>query len=640
MNDNPKIPQIALYAAIILLAGFALRFVTITAPYTSDERRNIVVATDLGWSNLAMEDPYVQHPLLNVYLTRLGMTVFDQSKFGVRFLHLLFGTLTMLLVYLLMRDLGRRASLLALTLLALSQYHIHVSVKAENASLLLFLLTLAIYLFYKAIVHGRERYIYWVGPVMGLAFLTKGVAIVMAAAFFLFLLSSKAYRGWLKRRELWISAGLFLLTIVPWLIWILLNGSSQLIFSGEMYAPHRFGPRLTALNFYLIEVLSWIRGWDYRLVISWEHAIVDGVTGTVMLGSVLASLFVVKHELKRLLLWVFAVYVVGLSFFSKPGLPWGEFWWAAPSLIPAVCLTAAVGAHFAKKHWAPRIIVSLFIGYALINAIHFIGTAQENFAEPPHRLATFVDIDPVVARIHLDRGRMQAALTEMESLRQQTPNNVDVLNYYGLVSWQAGKKEKAVELWLQAASLEPDYRSRDNLLNMERQMLLDQYVTRAARHPDDARTRYMLGALYYYYGDDKLAAMDLTRSVEINPLNHRAQYFLGLTHFRQQNFGEAIKAFQAVLDGHPHHYGALYYLGRVYQELGQDEQAIEHFKAATTLNPDDAHSYFELSQLYQGKPQLAGPMNKKARSIYHLDIKHRVYPFISGRYRALFNPQS
>lgn len=638
MTENPKIPRTLLYAALILLAGFALRFVTITAPYTSDERRNIVIAEDLGWGNLAMEDPYVQHPLLNVYMTRLGMTVFDQSKFGVRFLHLIFGTLTMLLVYLLMRDLGRRESLLALTLLALSQYHIHVSVKAENASLLLFLLTLAVYLFHKAVVHGREKYIYWVGPVMGLAFLTKGVSLLMAPAFLLFLLTSNAYRGWLKRRELWITVGLFLVTIVPWLIWVLMKGSSQLIFSGDMYAPDRLGLRLTAVNFYLIEILAWLRGWDYRLMISWEHAVVDGITGAVMLGCVLASAFVIKHELKRLLLWVFAVYVVGLSFFSKPGLPWGEFWWAAPSLIPAVCLTAAVSAHFAKKHWAPRIIVSLFIGYSLVNAIHFISTTRESFAEPPHRLATFVDIDPVVARIHLDRGRMHAALTEMEALRQQTPNNVEILNYYGLVSWKAGKMEKAVELWLQASSLEPDYRSPHNLLDTEREAILDTYVTRAARNPDDARTRYLLGALSYYYGDDKLAAMDLTRSVEINPLNHRAQYFLGLTHFRQQNFGEAIKAFQSVLDGHPHHYGALYYLGRVYQELGRDEQAIEHFKAAATLNPDDAHSYFELSQLYQGKPQLAGPMNEKARAIYHIDIKHRIYPDISGRYRALFKP--
>lgn len=640
MIETKKLPnKTLLIVGLIFLAGFALRFVTITAPYTTDERKNIVVAKDLGWGNLPMEDKYVTHPLLNVYVTRLGMMIFDQSKFGVRFLHLLFGSLTLLLVYLLVREIGEREGLLALTLLAFNQFHIHVSIKAENNSLLLFLCTLSILLFYFGIVKDKRPYIYWLGPVMGLAFLTKSVVLLLAVGFFLYLLLSKHHRQWLARRQLWISVGLFFLTISPWIFWSLLNGSSQLMFNKEMYDPDQFMPRLTAINFYLIQIFSWLKGIDYHMLISWEDAILDGITGIFYLLGIAAAIFMVHHELKRLLLLIFLAIMGILTFFTSPGLPWGEFWWAAPSVIPAVCLTAAAGAHAARKNWGARVVVSLFIGYALVNSIIFISTAGEEFDQPPRRLATFVDNDFIVAEIHLDKGRNQAALNEMESLRQQTPNNVDVLNYYGLVAWQDNRMDKAVDLWLHAASLEPGYRSWHSLLEVKRDLILNHFVSQAARNPDDPRVRFLLGALYYHYGDDKLSTMDLTRSVELNPLNHKAQFYLGLCHFRQQNYEDAIKAFQAVLDGHPHDYRALHHLGRIYQELGQDEEAIEHFKAAITLNPDDAHSHFELSHLYQGKPSLAGPMDREARAIYHQDIKYRVQDHMSGRYKSLFKSE-
>lgn len=638
MTEHNPISKTVLYAALIMLAGFALRFVTITAPYNTDERKNIVIASDLGWGNLAMEDPYVTHPLLNVYVTRLGMSIFDQSKFGVRFLHLVFGTLTLVLVFLLAREIGEKEGLLAVTLLAFNQFHIHASVRAENMSLLFFLLTLAIFLFYRAVVQGRSRYIYWLGPVMGLAFLTKGVTLLLAFGFFLFMVSSKIYRAWFRRRELWITVGLFVVTIVPWLVWVMFHGTSQLIFNGDMYALEHLRPHWTAVNFYLIQLLAWLRGWDYRLLISWEYGILDAVSGVVLLAGTLGAVFLEKHELKRLMLWIFAAFVGVLSFFSAPGLPWGEFWWAAPSLIPAVCLTAAVAGRLTRKSLSARAFIALFLFYAMINSVRFVATVEKEFAQPPHRRATFVDTDYIVAKIHFDKGRVQAALDELDRLRWLTPNDVILLNYTGSLLWRADHQLEAVPFWLRAYELEPDFPSADNYLNAVHDELQFYLYTELAQDPDDLNIRYLIGALAHYYGDEEKAEKELTLVTQINPFHHRAQLFLGLTYFRQANYGKAIAAFKAVLESHPHNERAHYHLGRVYQELGQDEKAIEHFEAAVTLNPDDAQSRYELSQLYQGQPTVAEPQWKTARRIYHQDIKYKYYDEIGGRYRALFKP--
>ncbi|MBZ0307771.1 MAG: glycosyltransferase family 39 protein [Anaerolineae bacterium] len=638
MTFKNPIQNQAVAVLLIFLAGFALRFAMITAPYNTDERKNIVIAKDIGWGNLPLEDKHVTHPLLNIYVTRLGMSLFDQTNFGVRFLHLLFGSLTLLLVYGLLRGIGHHEGLLAMFLLAFNQFHIHASIRAENQSLLFFLLTLTIWLFYMVVLEKKERLIYALGPVAGLAFLTKGVTLLLVLSLLLTLAGSKDGRAWFRRKDFHISILLFVLTICPWLLWVAFHGSSQLIFDKAMYQPGHFVPRLTALNFYLIEFVSWIKKMDIRLLISWEYGILDGISGAFLLTGVAVAAFLTRNTLQRVLLTVFLTFMLVLSFFTAPGLPWGEFWWAAPSLIPAICLTAMAGAKLARNHWTGKLIMALFIIYSVINAINFVATAHTRFAQPPHRMANFVDTDLVVARIHADRGRTAKALEELDQLRWQTPNNIDVLNYTGTVLWNADRMEDAAAFWLRAAELEPGYNAGDNYLKTVRNDLIFTLVRKLQTDPDDLNIRFLLGALAYYYKDPETAKRELTLVTQINPYHHRAQLYLGMVHFEQQNYEQASANFKAVLDSHPHSDRAHYHLGRLYQDIGEDEQAIKHFEAAVTLNPDDANSYYELSQLYQGQPTVAVPMWKKARQIYHQDIKYRVYDDIAGRYRILIKP--
>lgn len=319
--------QFSIFLAL-LFVGCLLRVLLLNAPFTEDERKDVIIANSISFDpnnlNLPVEDPYETHPLLNVYATKMGLMLFGDSNPGVRFFHLLFGSLTLIVLYLLAREMGRQEALWAVFLLAFNQFHMHVSIKAENNSLLFFLTTLSIWIFFKAVQKNNRKWFLWLGPLCGLAFLTKGVSLLLAPAFFLYLLSDVKKREWFRTRELYIALLFFFITISPWIIWVMVHGSSQLIFKPVMYQKPLWIPNRTALNFFLIEPLSWIEGVDYRLKVSWEDAIVDGLSGIVLLAGTFYALRFIKQDFYRLLYLIFVVLFGVLSFFNLPGLKWGN----------------------------------------------------------------------------------------------------------------------------------------------------------------------------------------------------------------------------------------------------------------------------------------------------------------------------
>jgi len=147
--------RISYLVIVVFLVGIFLRLTMLNVPLIEEERKNVLISKTIsfvpGQYNLPVEDAYVTHPLLSIYATHLGMSIFGDTLFGIRFFHLLFGILTLLVVYFLGKEIGEREALLAMLLLTFNQFHIHTSIKAENNSILFFLTALAVLLFWKAV---------------------------------------------------------------------------------------------------------------------------------------------------------------------------------------------------------------------------------------------------------------------------------------------------------------------------------------------------------------------------------------------------------------------------------------------------------------------------------------------------------
>ena len=126
---------------------------------------------------------FIVHPPVGKWLIALGIKVFGDNPFGWRFTAALIGTVSILLVYLIAKQLFKSEfiSLVAAALMALDGLHLVMSRTALLDIFLSFFILLAFYLLVK------EK-LWWAGVVFGLALGTKWSAIYVLAAVGIYLL--------------------------------------------------------------------------------------------------------------------------------------------------------------------------------------------------------------------------------------------------------------------------------------------------------------------------------------------------------------------------------------------------------------------------------------------------------------------
>jgi len=147
-----------------------------------------------SWPLIAFESFGDYKPSLYFYTTVPSVALFGLNTFAVRFPSALFGTLTVLLVYLLIKD--KRTALIASLLLAISPWHLQLSRAGFEANLGLFLLVLGVF---------------W-SPALALSMYAYHANRILAPLLFLVL----AATGRIKK--IWTSSIVFLVLILP-ILW-------------------------------------------------------------------------------------------------------------------------------------------------------------------------------------------------------------------------------------------------------------------------------------------------------------------------------------------------------------------------------------------------------------------------------------
>lgn len=98
-------------------------------------------------------------PPMTAYLTIPSVAIFGLNEFAVRLPSALFGTLTVLLIYFLAKEIHRGVALPAALLLAISPWHIHFSRMSMLVGIENFFLTLGVYAFIKFLKSPRWLFI-------------------------------------------------------------------------------------------------------------------------------------------------------------------------------------------------------------------------------------------------------------------------------------------------------------------------------------------------------------------------------------------------------------------------------------------------------------------------------------------------
>ncbi|MFI6099923.1 ArnT family glycosyltransferase [Lentzea sp. NPDC051213] len=176
---------------LILAAGALLRLWALGAVgFNSDEAVYAGQAASIAGDDVLtpLFPVFRAHPLL--FQTTLSlMFLGGVSDVGARLLPVAFGLGTVVLTYLLgKRMYGPRAGLVAAALLAVMPYHVVVTRQVLLDGPLTFSAVLTAYCVTRFCLDGGRRWLHLAGAALGLAVLTKEIAVVLAAAIVVFFL--------------------------------------------------------------------------------------------------------------------------------------------------------------------------------------------------------------------------------------------------------------------------------------------------------------------------------------------------------------------------------------------------------------------------------------------------------------------
>jgi 4-amino-4-deoxy-L-arabinose transferase-like glycosyltransferase len=179
---------------------------------------------------------------LYIYLTVISVKLFGLNAWAVRFPSALLGSLTVLLVYLLIRLATNdpRLSLLTSLFLALNPWHLHYSRATFEVSLCFFLFVLGALLFQIAF-KKKKNFIFILGtlclifPIYGYN-LTRLLAPIFL---FIFLIYHRSAIRQLPRKMIWLTLGLVFLLCLPFCLTLfspggIFSASGTLLFSSAV----------------------------------------------------------------------------------------------------------------------------------------------------------------------------------------------------------------------------------------------------------------------------------------------------------------------------------------------------------------------------------------------------------------------
>ena len=366
---------------VILCLAFIVRLYGITTlPYNYDEPRNIKIINSINLKELNLPLHSFQHPPLSVYIHKIGTMLFGRNNFGYRFMNVLIGSLSVLLIYFLARS-GFESELtgiIAALFLATNRFHIGWSRHINQEIIYLALIILSILIFWKVYEKGSG----WLLLCLAICFsmLAKEMAVLILFPLILFLFTEKKGRNILKGKKFYIF--LFSTIVFGLLIFIysyLHPAKDELNLAKNLERLLHVGLSSESVEFFLMP----LNQHDY-LPLTWQYPYMFWLTGTILLLGVVYSFFKLISPFIRLMVILFLSYFIVFTFFGDvppvllKDIPFhgGEFWWSDVTLIPAIILTAHMLINLRSRYNFFKKIVVIILVYLVINALFFTAVTE------------------------------------------------------------------------------------------------------------------------------------------------------------------------------------------------------------------------------------------------------------------------
>ncbi len=398
---------------VVLIVGIGLRYLAVThvAPLADEmiHGTHAIGIIKSGVINLQNQGP------LWSYLTDIAYSIFGVNGFSARFLSFFFGTLTILMVYLLGKQLfSQRIALIAAVLMAFSAFHIRYALMEMDEAMIFFVL-FAYYCFIKELKeHKKISLLAFVS--MGLAILIKPIAIPFLPGFIL-----AFYVAYPRDEQIGILKANTKRIVLSGLALFLL-ALPVLAFNYILYKQKGITDVLFARFFGVgQEIYAGLQGYDQSFSIS--YLLSNGIP------SFLRNLFLPYEPL------IFIFGIIGISlFFVKREYVGGR----SIVLFHLVTLIFLLGTSLLPTHFVS------FMPLLSLSAATFIVTITERISSPTNRKKAIAVVIILIILVNLyilfPILTSKSAFFQMRSYAQNNIQEQDIIVadariYRGRIAW-------------------------------------------------------------------------------------------------------------------------------------------------------------------------------------------------------------
>ena len=231
--------------------------------------------------------------------------------------------------------------------------------------------------------------------------------------------------------------------------------------------------------------------------------------------------------------------------------------------------------------------------------------------------ANLAPVQMTAGSIHVDQGKFDVGLEELQKAAQLDPRSADAHAALGVAYRQQGRVEDAKKEFQQAMDLDDE----------------------------NWRWPYLMGAMQIDTGDFKEADASLKRALDKTPENARVLFNLGLAYLKQDHLDEAQDALEKSVKLDPRA-DPIMALGLVYYRKNDFASAIATYKRAVETAPDQFDAWGNLAEAYtaDGKHEAeAAEAFKKAAALAEEERKRQpedAYTIsVLGKYYASLHDQ-
>jgi tetratricopeptide (TPR) repeat protein len=230
--------------------------------------------------------------------------------------------------------------------------------------------------------------------------------------------------------------------------------------------------------------------------------------------------------------------------------------------------------------------------------------------------------------VSFQKGRHDLAVELIGRAIERNGRNAGYFSNLGNVLYASGKLEEAVTAYRQAISKKPDFADSDVSLGEAYRNLgaalnelgrhdeaLDAYRNAISISPRDAKAFYNLGVTLAKLGMLEPAIDAHRQAVSIKPDFAEAYFHLGAALKVQGKLDAAVAAYHRAIHINPDFVEAYNNLGGALKELGRRDAAIATYRQATTISTHDHTTFYNLGQALAERGKLDEAVSAYRRAL-------------------------